>query len=84
MDTEEPAGEAVMEEDTMEVETPEGEAVIEDDTMVVETPDGEAMMEEDTIVVPPTLADDAPTEPHKGEAPSNSQPQPVYPDGAPE
>ena len=68
----------------MEVDTPDGEAMMEEDTMAVETPEGEAMMEEDTIVVAPTVADDAPTEPHSGEDPSPSQPQPVYPDGAPE
>lgn len=46
----------------------------------------EAVMEEmdEVIVVAPTVAEDAPSEPHKGEAPSSSQPQPVYPDGEPD
>jgi hypothetical protein len=57
---------------------------MEEDTMEVETPEGEAMMEEDTIVVSPEVSEDAPSEPHKGEGPSPSQPQPVYPDGEPE
>ncbi len=52
--------------------------------MEVETPEGEAMMEEDTIVVSPEVSEDARSEPHKGEGPSPSQPQPVYPDGEPE
>ena len=33
---------------------------------------------------PPTVSDDAPSEPSAGESPSPSQPQPVYPDGPPE
>ncbi|MFA9388101.1 MAG: hypothetical protein ACERIE_08555, partial [Methyloceanibacter sp.] len=33
------------------------------------------------IVVPATVSEDAPTEPHMGEDPSPSQPQPVYPGG---
>ena len=78
------APDAMMEEETMGVDTPDGAAIVEEDTMVVETPEGEAMMEEDTIVVAPTVADDAPSEPHMGEPPSESQPQPVYPQGAPE
>ena len=82
MESEEPA-EAVIEEETMEVETPDGGAMMEDDTMAVETPEGEAVMEEETIVVSPSVADDAPSEPHMGEPASESQPQPVYPDGAP-
>ncbi|MGI8724024.1 MAG: hypothetical protein ACR2J1_01360 [Methyloceanibacter sp.] len=40
-------------------------------------------MEEETIVVPPTVSKDAPSGPHKGEPASESQPQPVYPDGEP-
>ena len=31
--------------------------------------------------VPPTVSEDAPSEPHQGEWPSLNQPQPVYPDG---
>jgi len=38
---------------------------------------------EETISVPPTVAEDAPSEPSTGEGPSASQPQPVYPDGEP-
>jgi cytochrome c len=34
---------------------------------------------EEILVVPATLSEDAPTEPHMGEDPSASQPQPVYP-----
>ena len=34
-------------------------------------------------VVPPTVSEDAPTEPHMGEPPSPSQPQPVYPEDEP-
>lgn len=30
--------------------------------------------------VPPTVSEDAPSEPHKGEAPSQTQPQPFYPE----
>jgi hypothetical protein len=46
----------------------------------------EAVMEEmdEVMVVAPTVADDAPAEPHEGEDPSPSQPQPVYPDGEPD
>jgi cytochrome c len=33
------------------------------------------------IAVPATVSEDAPTEPHMGEDPSPSQPQPVYPGG---
>ena len=38
---------------------------------------------EETVVVPPTVAADAPSEPHAGEPPSPSQPEPVYPEGPP-
>lgn len=38
---------------------------------------------EETISVPPTVSEDAPSEPSTGEGPSASQPQPVYPDGEP-
>jgi cytochrome c len=45
----------------------------------------EAVMEEETvdetIVVQPTVSEDAPSEPSMGEPASESQPQPVYPDG---
>jgi hypothetical protein len=48
----------------------------------------EAMIEEGTteevIVVPPTVSEDAPSEPHQGEPASPNQPQPVYPEGKPE
>jgi len=48
---------------------------------------GGAMMEEETmeetIVVPPTVSEDAPSEPSQGEPPSANQPQPVYPEGEP-
>ena len=37
----------------------------------------------DTMSVPPTIAKDAPSEPSMGEPASASQPQPVYPSGAP-
>ena len=37
---------------------------------------------EETIVVPPTVSEDAPSEPHMGEPPSPNQPQPVVPDGS--
>lgn len=50
-----------------------GETVVEEEVDVIE----------ETIVVPPTVSEDAPTEPHMGEPPSPSQPQPVYPDGEP-
>ena len=39
---------------------------------------------EETIAVPPTVSEDAPSEPHAGEAPSPNQPQPAYPEGEPE
>ena len=42
------------------------------------------LSEIETIVVAPTVSADAPSEPHQGEPASSSQPQPVYPDGAPE
>ena len=48
--------------------TPEGNTVIIDADAV-------------TIVVPPSVSEDAPKAPHKGEPPSPNQPQPVYPDG---
>jgi hypothetical protein len=57
-------------EDAMEAEAPAG--MVEEEVM------------EETIVVPPTVAEDAPSEPHMGEPASPSQPQPVYPEGAPE
>ena len=62
-----------------------GDAAGSKDTMETEEPAGEAVMEgeEETIVVPPTVSEDASSEPHKGEPPSASQPQPVYPDGEP-
>ena len=37
---------------------------------------------EEIIVNPPTVSEDAPSEPSKGEGPSASQPQPVVPDGS--
>jgi hypothetical protein len=39
---------------------------------------------EEVIVVPPTVSEDAPSEPHQGEPASPNQPQPVYPEGKPE
>ena len=42
----------------------------------------EEVTTEETIVVPPTVSEDAPKAPHKGEPPSPNQPQPVYPDSA--
>ena len=36
---------------------------------------------EETTAVPPTVSEDAPSEPSVGEGPPASQPQPVYPDG---
>jgi hypothetical protein len=48
-----------------------------------EAAEPEVKMEE-TKVVPPTLATDAPSEPSMGEPASASQPQPVYPKGAPD
>ena len=47
---------------------------------MAEEPTVEKMTTEETIVVPPTVSEDAPTAPHKGESPSPNQPQPVYPD----
>ena len=45
---------------------------------------GEATQDStDTMVVPPMIAADAPSEPSMGEPASASQPQPVYPSGAP-
>jgi cytochrome c2 len=38
---------------------------------------------EETISVPPTVSEDAPSEPHKGEPPSPNQPQPIVPDESP-
>jgi hypothetical protein len=58
--------------------------VVEEADAVMTTPEGNTVIvEEDavTVVVPPTVSEDAPTEPHKGEPPSPNQPQPVYPDG---
>ena len=40
----------------------------------------EEVTTEETIVVPPTVAEDAPKLPHKGEPPSPNQPQPVVPE----
>ena len=42
----------------------------------------EEVTTEETIVVPPTVSEDAPKAPHKGEPPSPNQPQPIYPDSA--
>jgi cytochrome c len=39
---------------------------------------------EETEDNPPTVSEDAPSEPSAGEPPSPSQPQPVYPEGKPE
>jgi hypothetical protein len=39
---------------------------------------------EEVIVVPPTVSEDAPSEPHQGEPASPNQPRPVYPEGKPE
>jgi len=58
--------------------------IVEEAEAVMTTPEGKTVViseEHVTIVVPPTVAEDAPTAPHKGEAPSPNQPQPVYPDG---
>ncbi|ODS01140.1 hypothetical protein AUC68_12240 [Methyloceanibacter methanicus] len=58
--------------------------IVEEADTVMTTPEGKTVIiEEDyvTVVVPPTLSEDAPTAPHKGEPPSPNQPQPVYPDG---
>ena len=38
---------------------------------------------EKEVIAPPTISEDAPSEPHMGEPPSPSQPQPVYPEGDP-
>ena len=58
--------------------------IVEEAEAVMTTPEGKTVViseEHVTIVVPPTVAEDAPNAPHKGEAPSPNQPQPVYPDG---
>ena len=84
MDTDEPAGEAVIEEETMEVDTPDGPAVIEEDTMAVETPEGEMVMEEDTIVVRRRSPRTRRPSRTRARRRRTGQPQPVYPDGAPQ
>jgi hypothetical protein len=45
----------------------------------MDKPSTEQVIEE-AIVVPPTVPEDAPSEPHKGEPASASQPHAVYPD----
>jgi hypothetical protein len=58
--------------------------IVEEAEAVMTTPEGKTVViSEDhvTIVVPPMVSEDAPRAPHKGEAPSANQPQPVYPDG---
>ena len=70
-----PAAEEPAAEEAAPVEAPaaeEPEAVIEERTM------------DEVIVVPPTVSEDAPSEPHQGEPVSPNQPQPVYPEGRPE
>ena len=58
--------------------------VVPDDVgaaMDADEPEAVEVMEE-IISVPPTVSEDAPSEPHKGEPPSPNQPQPVVPDDA--
>ncbi len=50
---------------------------------VTDEPAADEVMEkgrEEIIINAPTVSDDAPSEPHKGEAPSPNQPQPVVPE----
>jgi hypothetical protein len=57
--------------------------VVEEAEAVMTTPEGNTVIVDEeaaTIVVPPTVSEDAPKAPHKGEPPSPNQPQPVYPD----
>jgi len=73
--TEEPAAEEPAAEQAAPAEAPaaeEPEVMIEEGT------------KEEVIVVPPTVSEDAPSEPHQGEPASPNQPQPVYPEGKPE
>ena len=60
---------------TEEPATEEAPAATEEPAAAEDTTSGE------TMVVPPTVSEDAPKLPHKGEPPSPNQPQPVYPDG---
>ena len=50
----------------------------------MDSKDGATKDSAGTMVVPPTIAADAPSEPSMGEPASASQPQPVYPSGAPD
>ncbi len=62
-------------------EEPAAEEPADEEPAPADTP--EAANDKDagaTIVVPPTLAQDAPSEPNAGEPPSANQPQPVYPE----
>jgi hypothetical protein len=49
-----------------------------------EAPAAEEGMTEESTSTSPMVSEDAPSEPHMGEPPSPNQPQPVYPDGAPQ
>ena len=50
--------------------------------METDKPARERTVEED-VIAPPTASEVAPSQPHMGELPSPSQPQPVYPEGEP-
>jgi cytochrome c len=82
---EEPAATKEEAKPTEEPAPAEEEAApAEEKVMPAEEPAAEepAAMEE-TISVPPTVSEDAPSEPHKGEPPSPNQPQPVVPEESP-
>jgi len=86
---EEPAAEEPeAEEEPAPAQEPAAEEpAAEEESAPAEEPAAEEGMEEtmeETVVVPPTVSEDAPSEPSVGEPPSASQPQPVYPDGPPE
>jgi cytochrome c len=76
-----PAGESAAEEPAAEEPAAEEPAAEEPAAAATEAPsatNGEASGEA-PIVNPPTVAEDAPSLPHKGEPPSPNQPQPVVP-----
>jgi cytochrome c len=79
---EEPAAkEPAAEEPAAEDEAPL--AAEPEEPSVTDEPAADEVMEEgreEIVVNPPTVSEDAPSEPSKGEGPSASQPQPVVPD----
>ena len=85
--TEEPAAEQPADEMTQEpaekpaAAQPAETAPAEKKAAPAEEPIERAI--EEQVTAPPTISEDAPSEPHRGESPSPSQPQPVYPEDEP-